>query len=154
MTLQDLGNLGELVAAIATAMTLIYLAIQIRQNTAVVRTSNFADLSARSSSVAQQLAGDSVLMAIWQRRLDDYKGLPELDRGRFHMVLSQFLSAYQLLMQLESRSLVDKELYEQQLVSLVELFKCVGVRQWWSEEGRWYPAGFREFVDRNFPPVT
>jgi len=30
MTLEDLGNLGELIAAIATVATLIYLAIQIR----------------------------------------------------------------------------------------------------------------------------
>ena len=33
MTIQDLGSIGELVAAIATIATLVYLAIQIRQNT-------------------------------------------------------------------------------------------------------------------------
>ena len=32
MTLEDLGNLGELIAAIATVTTLIYLAIQIRSS--------------------------------------------------------------------------------------------------------------------------
>ena len=33
MTLQDLGSIGEFVAAIATLATLVYLALQIRQNT-------------------------------------------------------------------------------------------------------------------------
>ena len=33
VTLQDLGSLGEFIAAIATLATLIYLALQIRQNT-------------------------------------------------------------------------------------------------------------------------
>ena len=37
MTLNDLGNIGELVAAIATVATLGYLAIQIRQNTKAIR---------------------------------------------------------------------------------------------------------------------
>ena len=37
MTIQDLGSIGELLAAIATIGTLIYLALQIRQNTRVVR---------------------------------------------------------------------------------------------------------------------
>ena len=32
MTIEDLGNLGDLVAAIATVATLIYLAQQIRRN--------------------------------------------------------------------------------------------------------------------------
>ena len=34
VTIQDLGSIGEFVAAIATVATLVYLAIQIRSNTA------------------------------------------------------------------------------------------------------------------------
>lgn len=37
MNLQDLGSLGELVAALATVGTLIYLAIQLKQNTKAAR---------------------------------------------------------------------------------------------------------------------
>jgi hypothetical protein len=33
VTIQDLGSIGEFVAAIATLATLVYLAVQIRQNT-------------------------------------------------------------------------------------------------------------------------
>ena len=36
MTIQDLGSIGELVAAIATVVTLVYLAVQIRQNTKMI----------------------------------------------------------------------------------------------------------------------
>ena len=37
MTIQDLGNIGEVVAAVATVVTLVYLAIQIRANTNAVQ---------------------------------------------------------------------------------------------------------------------
>ncbi len=37
VTIQDLGSLGELVAAIATVATLIYLAIQIRASNRLAR---------------------------------------------------------------------------------------------------------------------
>jgi hypothetical protein len=33
VTIQDIGSIGELVAALATVATLAYLALQIRQNT-------------------------------------------------------------------------------------------------------------------------
>ena len=33
MTLEDLGNLGEFVGAIGVVVSLVYLALQIRQNT-------------------------------------------------------------------------------------------------------------------------
>ena len=36
MTIQDLGSIGELVGAVATVATLIYLAVQIRQNSKVL----------------------------------------------------------------------------------------------------------------------
>jgi len=90
MTIQDLGSLGELIAALATVATLAYLAVQIRQNTEVVRTSNYAELTSKTAEVAKLIAGDPELMDIWQRGLQDYRGLPDRDQGRFRMVISQF----------------------------------------------------------------
>ena len=40
MNIQDLGSLGEFVAAIATVLTLAYLAIQIRQNSKLLQLNN------------------------------------------------------------------------------------------------------------------
>lgn len=45
MTIQDLGSIGELVAAIATVATLGYLGLGIRQNTESVRLSTELELS-------------------------------------------------------------------------------------------------------------
>jgi hypothetical protein len=42
VTIQDLGSLGEFVAAIATVATLLYLAIQIRQSNALLLSSTEA----------------------------------------------------------------------------------------------------------------
>ena len=39
MTLEDLGNIGEFIAAIGVIVSLVYLATQIRQNTRAVRSS-------------------------------------------------------------------------------------------------------------------
>jgi hypothetical protein len=36
MSLEDLGNIGEFVAAVAVIVSLIYLAVRIRQNTRVL----------------------------------------------------------------------------------------------------------------------
>ena len=43
MTLEDLGNLGEFFAALGVLVTLVYLAIQIRQNTHAMRASTFLE---------------------------------------------------------------------------------------------------------------
>ena len=56
MTLEDLGNIGEFVGAIAVVMSLLYLAIQIRQNTKTVRTSTYQSVLESSHRVNEYLA--------------------------------------------------------------------------------------------------
>ena len=56
MTIQDLGSIGELIAAVATVATLIYLAIQIRQNTQSVKSSTLATNTTNWSSMLVNLA--------------------------------------------------------------------------------------------------
>ena len=58
MTIQDLGSIGELVAAIATVATLLYLALQICNNSEVFRTSNYWQLSSQFAEFTQQLSQD------------------------------------------------------------------------------------------------
>ena len=50
MTIQDLGSVGEFVAAIATLVTLAYLSFQIRQSTKVARAQLTKDLFSRFAS--------------------------------------------------------------------------------------------------------
>lgn len=45
MSIQDIGNIGELIAAIATVGTLAYLAIQVQQNTRALRSSTFQEIN-------------------------------------------------------------------------------------------------------------
>jgi hypothetical protein len=49
VTIQDLGSIGELVAAVATVATLFYLALQIRGSTRVAR-----------SEAAQNVIGSAI----------------------------------------------------------------------------------------------
>jgi hypothetical protein len=50
VTIQDLGSIGEFVAAIATLVTLVYLAFQVRQNTQIARAQLTKDLFLTSKS--------------------------------------------------------------------------------------------------------
>ena len=58
MTLQNLGSIGEFVTAIATLVTLVYVAVQIRQNTKMVRGATYQQVTAAHSALADQLIRD------------------------------------------------------------------------------------------------
>ncbi len=52
MTIEDLGALGELLGSVAVLATLIYLALQTRQNTAAIAARSIRRGSARRSRSA------------------------------------------------------------------------------------------------------
>ena len=72
MSIQDLGSLGELIAAIATLGTLIYLAIQIRQNNLIAKEQAHYHMLQNQTSYYDRLAGDSAyLKTVYGEDLSD-----------------------------------------------------------------------------------
>ncbi len=71
MTIQEIGSLGEFVAAIATIATLVYLAIQIRQNTAVARSAATQEVLGSFRELIRELALSPELGRIHTRGMND-----------------------------------------------------------------------------------
>ena len=65
MTLDQMGNVGEVVAALATVATLIYLAGQLRQNTRALKATAFQAVVSEMGSNVQNLIDDNGLGIIF-----------------------------------------------------------------------------------------
>ena len=61
MTLDQMGNVGEVVAALATVATLIYLAGQLRQNTRALKATAFQAVISEMGSNVQNLGHRGLL---------------------------------------------------------------------------------------------
>jgi len=71
MSLQDLGNLGELIAALATVLTLGYLALQLKQNTNALRSQTFQQSSMDMSMTANAISSNNELASILIKAKDN-----------------------------------------------------------------------------------
>ena len=78
MTIQDLGSLGELLTAIATLITLIYLATQIRQNTKFLRSEAVRDSADQFTNLGLQVASNPEMRAMFVRIRKGEERLEEL----------------------------------------------------------------------------
>ena len=56
LSIQDIGAIGEFISSIVVIITLVYLAVQIRQNTLEVRTTNRQQLLNRGHRATMQIA--------------------------------------------------------------------------------------------------
>jgi hypothetical protein len=94
VTIQDLGSIGELVAALATVATLLYLAMQIRQNSLLIRSSTYQagnqwNLAAMSTA-AQSPQAAKVLM----QGLADPRQLNDEERTQFTVIMHLLFTGF------------------------------------------------------------
>lgn len=143
MTLEDLGNLGDFVGGLAVIATLLYLAVQIRQNTRILRTSaeQTADPIAAIASIAQSPEN----AAVYHRGIANPDDLSEEERTHFYLlmassfyVLHQGYRAYQLGTQTE-------DTWQWQSRALQFYSAQPGVREWWRRQGHALFAPESEF---------
>ncbi len=87
MTLQDLGSIGEFVAAIATLITLVYLAVQIRQNTSALGHAEGRAILEDGNTWRAQLIQDPEIAELYRKGLLDPNALDPIERLRFRMLL-------------------------------------------------------------------
>ena len=96
--LEDLGNLGDFLGGIAVIATLLYVAIQIRQNTRQItqnsetmRLSFENEIRRELNTFRLAIAGDETLSSIWSRGLAGVE-LDTAERERFDLLLTNVIA--------------------------------------------------------------
>lgn len=91
MTIEELGSIGELVAAIATIVTLVYLALQIRQSNRSHQLAAITRIAESTELWIGQVVQDPELHEIYTRGVFEPETLTRAQRGRFELLVMQLL---------------------------------------------------------------
>lgn len=160
MSIQDWGAIGEIVGALAVVASLIYLAVQIRQNTRQIslnlESSKLAafEQNVESGNRARELLiANPAIADLFLKGLADYRSLPPTDKFRCNMLFRNLLSAIQggYIRQLTIGG--DPEHFDGIKKTLDTLLKNPGIHQWLADiEPDWRPE-FADFVAACTPDI-
>lgn len=135
MTIQDLGSIGELIAAIATIATLFYLARQVQANTRQAQTASRVEITRDFRNLNSELFDSEVNFA-WVTGLRDYPDMPFKERAHFANHFSNQALLFQgIFAQFENGQLED-ETYNAYLAFFTGLVATPGGSRWWEDVGR------------------
>ena len=145
MNLEALGNLGDFIAAIATLLTLVYLAIQIRQNTLAVQLASRRELSAEIQASFSPLYQPGY-PRIWRLGLNEPEQLDQEERAVFNLLLDRLLYSLQTMVDQHQHMAMDPELFESTLLLFRTILSTPGGRRYWERNApRFAPALRRHF---------
>ena len=92
MDIQDFGAIGELLAAIATLITLIYLAQQIRQNSKNLQESTSASMNQGWTSINTRISSDPQFASIFLRGRANLAELDPVETEQFRAFVQDILN--------------------------------------------------------------
>lgn len=147
MTIQDLGSIGELVAALATLLTLVYLATQVRQakrefheSSQRARTEFTAGLGDRSAAVQLGwFSPEGPNKTMMKALLTDEK-LSREEAFEFAVQMSIFFGALIQSELLNRRGLLDPEFVQTRRSIYRPYLAMPRVRKWWMRAGNHFYA--------------
>ncbi len=132
---QLLGNYGEFVGAIAIGVTLIYVAVQLKQNTASVKANAYQEWSASNVEINVALSNPAQSQVIAAGNLDS-TNLTDRTFVAFAMMHMAIMQMAQSTDYLYRSGSLDRELWEAEMNRVAGILAAPGVRQWWDAGGR------------------
>ena len=147
MTLSDLANLGQVIGAIAVVISLIYVAMQIRQNTNAVRSATAQTVHEHFAKWYHLVAADDELAQIVANGLRDYGSLSEQERVRFIAAFMSFLSYSQNAFLKWREGLLASPLWLGWELVIMNLVCAPGGKVFWKDRAYMFGDEFRRYIE-------
>ncbi len=129
-------------------MSLLYVAVQVRQNTRSVRAATYQAFSEAYCDFRTLLVKEERLGILWSKGLRSRAELSTSERFQFDSLMMNFTRIAEVNFYHERRDLVDEPFYRGWRDEAVEIWRMPGAQEWWSENSRFLNADFRAVWQR------
>lgn len=147
MTLDQIVAISQAVAAVGVILSLVFLAIQLRQNTMAVRSSSIQNLVQSLSDTAQVNVDNEYLVPIMLKARTDPKGLTEEERARLHFWFIMSIRRFEGVYFQRKLGLVDSAIIDGFERSHLSIIASRSGRAWWAEGKKIFNSGFVSYID-------
>jgi hypothetical protein len=132
MNWNAIGAIGEILGAVAVVVTLIYLSIQLRQNSLQIRIASSQTAVSNYSGNIIDVLSDVDRLDLFRRGLASFSGLGLDDQARFHAIMLGFHTSFLQNLQLRDERVISEALFDSWAQDWASILKCPGAREWWS----------------------
>ena len=147
MTISQLGSLGEFLSSIAVLITLVYLAMQIRQNTSTTRAVSHHAITDALNQLNLTIATDDQAAQIWLTGMQDRSSLTAIQREKYDALLRAYLHICDTMYYQAQIGAGDDGLWKAEERYLAVILSSNGGKQWLAENSLSISSGFRAAIE-------
>ena len=147
MTLEALANIGELIAGLGVVASLVFLAIQIRQNTKSVDSAAYQETTKIFQNIQMLPVTDAEVAEILMKASNDYTSLSDVEKYRVGSYVFSVFAAFQSVFKGYENGTVDKELWIGSRNAIKTMLPEEYVTIWWREQAPPMSDGFTKEIN-------
>jgi hypothetical protein len=153
VTIQELGSIGELIAAVATIATLGYLALQIRASVGSTRAEARRTMDVVGLDAVSRIAENPELAGLFMRGLGEPEALSPEEWFRFTLSLSVFFSMHETAWAETQGGTIGLGELEKMFDRLKPFALSPGGRMWWQQRSGMYQREFRDYFESRLASI-
>ena len=148
MNWDAIGSIGEIVGAIAVVVSLIYLAVQVRQNTKIVAANTFQAVSSSASYTSMEIAQSPHLSRLVLKLFGENGDLSPEESMQAQLVFRAIFRNYENYFYQYSRGYFEEEVWDGYMRTMSEQLSIPFGQTWWKNHQKAFGSTFVEFVNR------
>ncbi len=142
-----LAAIGQLAAVFVGIPSLIYLALQIREQTRERRQAAVNHLSVQWGDLTKSLHDNAEFGAIYLRGVQSFADLDGLSKLRFSAFLNRFFKNFEGMYFSHCDRILTESLWGEIERTMSDVIAYPGVQQWWKTRRHWHTEEFGRVVD-------
>lgn len=147
MNWEMLSAIGQAVAAIGVIPSLIYLAVQIREQNKERRRAGINLLTAQWSDLVRSAQESRDFAVTFLQGMRSFDGLDAPDKLMFSAFFTRYTRNCEGMFIYYRDGALEKALWEEVERTMNDYFAYPGVKEWWATRKHWLTDEFRAVVD-------
>jgi hypothetical protein len=147
MTLEDLYFIASIIAAFSVVVSLIFVGLQVRQNTAATRVAAAQAVHSNFAAWYASLQNNPELLGISIKGVKEYKALSEIEKAQFIALFMAFSSHSQDAFYKWRDGSLSPELWRGWEFVSMNLYSTAGGKAFWRERGYMFGESFQNFIN-------
>ncbi|HEY2345768.1 MAG TPA: hypothetical protein VGH80_07785 [Xanthomonadaceae bacterium] len=148
MNWDAISAIGQVAGAVLVGVTLVYLAVQMRQNTAAMKSSTFLTVSTLMGSNMEIFATHADIAPLFIKAQAGLDALSAAERVRFGFLMMMAFRRVETVVVQRHLGTIDPELTHGFERSALSALRAPGTRQWWETARGGFSDLFSAWVDR------
>jgi len=153
MDISYYANLAEILGTAAIVVSLIYVAVQIRQNTRATKLTTAQNVFHDLREATAIVATDQEMASIYVKAMKDVASLSPAEKHRVYMFLNITYRVYENAFYQNKQGALDAYVWEGVVANLSIAHETPGHRAFWRDRKKIFSTEFQDFCENEIPEL-